>query len=55
MKTVIIKTEDGKVVAMLVQQPEVQSAQEFDELTMSLILTLANQTGLQLVKEVVAG
>ncbi len=51
MKTVIIKTEDGRVVAMLVQQPKVQDDKEFDELTMALLLTLANNTGLQLIKE----
>jgi len=51
MKTVIIKTEDGRVVAMLVQQPSVQSDTEFDELVMALLLTLANNTGLKLVKE----
>jgi hypothetical protein len=51
MKTVIIKTEDGRVVAMLVQQPSVQTEQDFDELATALLLTLANNTGLQLVKE----
>jgi hypothetical protein len=51
MKTVIIKTEDGRVVAMLVQQPAVQTEQDFDELATALLLTLANNTGLQLVKE----
>jgi hypothetical protein len=51
MKTVIIKTEDGRVVAMLVQQPAVQNDKDFDELVMALLLTLANNTGLQLVKE----
>lgn len=51
MKTVIIKTEDGRVVAMLVQQPTVQTDADFDELCMALLLTLANNTGLQLVKE----
>lgn len=50
MKTTIIKTEGGKVVAMLVQQPE-QTPQDFEELVMALILTLANNTGLQLTKE----
>lgn len=51
MKTVIIKTDDGRVVAMLVQQPKVQSDKDFDELVMALLLTLVNNTGLQLVKE----
>lgn len=52
MKVVIIKTaEDGRVVAMLVQQPKVQTEAEFDELCMALLLTLANNTGLQLIKE----
>ena len=51
MKTVIIKTEDGRVVAMLVQQPKVQTEQDFDELATALLLTLANNTGLQLIKE----
>jgi hypothetical protein len=50
MKTVIIKTADGKVVAMLVQQPE-QDDKMFDDLVMALILTIANDTGLQLTKE----
>lgn len=51
MKTVIIKTEDGRVVAMLVQQPKVQTEQDFDELVTALLLTLANNTGLPLIKE----
>lgn len=51
MKTVIIKTQDGRVVAMLVQQPNVQNDKDFDELVMALLLTLANNTGLQLIKE----
>ena len=50
MKTTIIKTEGGKVVAMLVQQPE-QTDKDFEELAVALLLTLANNTGLQLVKE----
>lgn len=50
MKTVVIKTLDGKVVAMLVQQAE-QTDKDFDELCMALILTLANNTGLQLTTE----
>jgi hypothetical protein len=50
MKTVIIKTADGKVVAMLVQQAE-QDDKLFDDLVMALILTIANDTGLQLTKE----
>jgi hypothetical protein len=50
MKTVIIKTADGKVVAMLVQQAE-QDDTMFDDLVMALILTIANDTGLQLTKE----
>ena len=50
MKTTIIKTEGGKVVAMLVQQPE-QTDKDFEELVMALILTLANNTGLALTKE----
>ena len=50
MKTVIIKTADGKVVAMLVQQVE-QDDKMFDDLVMALILTIANDTGLQLTKE----
>ena len=51
MKTVIIKTDGGKVVAMLVQQPE-QDDQMFDDLVMALILTIANDTGLRLTKEI---
>lgn len=50
MKTVIIKTDGGKVVAMLVQQPE-QTDKVFDDLVMALILTIANDTGLLLTKE----
>ena len=52
MKTVIIKTTGGKVVAMLVQQPELNDT-DFDELATALLLTLANNTGLQLVKETI--
>jgi hypothetical protein len=51
MKTVIIKTEDGRVVAMLVQQPNVQTDKDFDELAMALLLTLLTNTGLNLIKE----
>jgi len=51
MKTVIIKTDGGKVVAMLVQQPE-QDDTMFDDLVMALILTIANDTGLRLTKEI---
>lgn len=52
MKVVIIKSvDDGRVVAMLVQQPKVQTEQDFDELCMALLITLANNTGLQLIKE----
>lgn len=50
MKTVVIKTADGEVVAMLVQQAE-QTDKSFDELVMALIITIANDTGLQLTKE----
>ena len=50
MKTVIIKTADGKVVAMLVQQAE-QDDTMFDDLVMALIITIAGDTGLQLTKE----
>ena len=50
MKTVHIKTEDGSVVAVLVQQPE-QLDKMFDDLVMALILTIANDTGLRLTKE----
>ena len=50
MKTVTINTLDGKVVATLVQQPEL-SDKDFEETKMALILTLANMTGLQLVVE----
>lgn len=50
MKTVVIKTTDGKVVAMLVQQAE-HTDRDFDEVVMALILTLANHTGLQLTRE----
>ena len=49
MKTVVIKTTDGKVVAMLVQQAE-QTDTVFDELVTALIITIANDTGLQLTK-----
>lgn len=54
MKTVVIKTVDGKVVAMLVQQPE-QTAQSFEELCVALLLTIANDTGLQLTRETTEG
>lgn len=50
MKTVVIKTIEGKAVAMLIQQPEHKDA-DFDELVTALILTLANHTGLQLTQE----
>lgn len=50
MKTVHIKTADGTDVATLHQQPE-QDDKTFDDLVMALILTIANDTGLQLVKE----
>lgn len=50
MKTAVIKTEAGKVVAMLVQQPELND-KDFNELVMALVLTLANYTGLQLTVE----
>ena len=50
MKTTIIKTTGGNVVAMLVQQPEM-SDKDFEETKMALILTLANMTGLQLTIE----
>ena len=50
MKTVVIKTTDGKVVAMLVQQAE-HSDDDFDMTVVALCLTLANHTGLQLTKE----
>ncbi len=50
MKTVTIKTLGGKVVATLVQQPEL-SDKDFEETKMALILTLANMTGLQLTVE----
>jgi hypothetical protein len=54
MKTVVIKTVDGKVVAMLVQQPE-QTDQSFEELCVALLLTIANDTGLQLTRETTKG
>lgn len=55
MKTAIIKTTGGKVVAMLVQQPELSDA-DYAELKTALMLTLANYTGLQLtVDEVTEG
>lgn len=50
MKTVTLKTLEGKVVAMLVQQPE-HTDRDFEEVVMALILTLANHTALQLTKE----
>ena len=50
MRTVVIKTVDGKVVAMLVQQAE-QTDKVFEELVMALIITIANDTGLQLTRE----
>lgn len=50
MKTIIIKTIEGKVVAMLVQQPE-QTDRTFNELTTALVITIANDTGLQLTTE----
>ena len=53
MKTAIIKTESGKVVAMLVQQPEL-SAKDYEEIKLALLLTLANNAGLQLTLEEVA-
>ena len=54
MKTVVIKTVAGRVVAMLVQQPE-QTAQSFEELCVALLLTIANDTGLQLTRETTEG
>lgn len=51
MRTAYIKTAQGSAVAMLIQQPE-QTDQMFDDLVMALILTIANDTGLQLTKEI---
>ena len=50
MKTAIIKTESGKVVAMLVQQPEL-SNENYEEIKLALLLTLANNAGLKLSLE----
>ena len=50
MKTAIIKTESGKVVAMLVQQPEL-SDKDYEEIKLALLLTLANNAGLKLSLE----
>ena len=50
MKTVTLKTLQGKVVAMLVQQPEL-SAKDYEEIKLALLLTLANNAGLQLTLE----
>jgi hypothetical protein len=49
MKTVHINTDSGMAVAVLIQQPE-QDDQMFNDLVMALILTIANDTGLQLTK-----
>lgn len=49
MRTVHIHTAQGNAVAMLIQQPE-QDDKMFDDLIMALILTIANDTGLQLTK-----
>lgn len=50
MKTTIIKTLDGKVVAMLVQQAE-QNDRVFNELVTALVITIANDTALKLTTE----
>lgn len=50
MRTVIIKTTGGALVAMLVQRPEL-SDRDFEEVKLAMILTLANMTGLQLTTE----
>ena len=50
MKTAIIKNAQGKVVAMLVQQPEL-SDENYEEIKLALLLTLANNAGLQLTLE----
>jgi hypothetical protein len=50
MRTVVIKTIDGRHVATLVQQAE-HNDRDFEEVVMALILTLANHTGLQLTTE----
>ena len=50
MKTAIIKNAQGKVVAMLVQQPEL-SEKDYEEIKLALLLTLANNAGLQLTLE----
>ena len=49
MRTVYISRADGTDVATLYQQPE-QDDKMFDDLVMALILTIANDTGLQLTK-----
>jgi len=49
MRNVYITTAQGNAVAMLIQQPE-QDDKMFDDLVMALILTIANDTGLQLTK-----
>jgi hypothetical protein len=49
MRNVYITTAQGNVVVMLIQQPE-QDDKMFDDLAIAIILTIANDTGLQLTK-----
>jgi hypothetical protein len=49
MRTVHINTDSGMAVAVLIQQPE-QDNKMFDDLVMALIITIANDTGLHLIK-----
>jgi hypothetical protein len=49
MKNIVMKI-DGVIVAVLVQPPSL-SNDAFDEIATALLLTLANQTGKQIIKE----